>query len=75
MVEENFRRALLLSRGDLSIFVTRPISAAFIAVCTLLVLVQVGFWLRGRLREWKAAASQPSVQEDNPFPAGTVEDA
>ncbi|MBK4737368.1 tripartite tricarboxylate transporter permease [Noviherbaspirillum pedocola] len=50
MVEENFRRALLLSRGDLSIFVTRPISAAFIAVCTLLVLVQVFFWLRAKAR-------------------------
>jgi TctA family transporter len=57
MVEENFRRALLLSRGDLSIFVTRPISAAFIAVCTLLVLAQVFFWLRGRLRP-KAAAQR-----------------
>lgn len=30
MVEENFRRALLLSRGDMGIFVSRPISAAFI---------------------------------------------
>ncbi|MBK4738685.1 hypothetical protein JJB74_29070 [Noviherbaspirillum sp. DKR-6] len=50
MVEENFRRALLLSRGDLSIFVTRPISAAFMAVCTLLVLVQVFFWLRAKAR-------------------------
>ena len=27
MVEENFRRALLLSRGDLMVFVQRPISA------------------------------------------------
>lgn len=40
-VEENFRRALLLSRGDLAIFVDRPISAAFIAVCALVVTGQV----------------------------------
>ena len=31
MMEENFRRALLLSRGDMSVFVERPISAAFVA--------------------------------------------
>jgi len=30
MVEENFRRALLLSRGDLNVFLDRPLSAAFI---------------------------------------------
>jgi putative tricarboxylic transport membrane protein len=41
MVEENFRRALLLSRGDLTIFLTRPISAMFIVACALLVLAQV----------------------------------
>jgi TctA family transporter len=42
MVEENFRRALQLSHGDLGTFVTRPISAFFIAACVLLIAVQVG---------------------------------
>jgi TctA family transporter len=42
MVEENFRRALQLSHGDLGTFVNRPISASFIAACVLLVAVQVG---------------------------------
>ncbi len=37
MVEENFRRALLLSRGDLAIFVTRPISLGFVLACVLLI--------------------------------------
>ena len=37
MVEENFRRALLLSRGDMSIFVTRPISAGFVLACLLML--------------------------------------
>src|SRR6266702_181318 len=36
MLEENFRRALLLSRGDLLVFLQRPISAWFIGACTLL---------------------------------------
>jgi TctA family transporter len=28
--EENFRRAMLISRGDLGVFVERPISAVFV---------------------------------------------
>jgi putative tricarboxylic transport membrane protein len=42
MVEENFRRALQLSHGDLTTFVSRPISAFFVAASVLLVAVQVG---------------------------------
>lgn len=30
LIEENFRRALVLSRGDVSIFVTRPLSGLFV---------------------------------------------
>jgi len=37
MVEVNFRRALLLSRGDPMIFVDRPISLAFIIAAVLLI--------------------------------------
>jgi TctA family transporter len=39
MMEENLRRALLLSRGDWSTFITRPLSAALLVVCVLLLLV------------------------------------
>ncbi|MBO9514523.1 MAG: tripartite tricarboxylate transporter permease [Variovorax sp.] len=40
MMEENLRRALLLSRGDWSVFVTRPLSAGLlVATAALLVLV------------------------------------
>ena len=48
MLEPNFRRAMLLSRGELSVFVTRPVAAGFVAASTLLVLVQVVAWWRGR---------------------------
>ncbi|SPU50908.1 tripartite tricarboxylate transporter permease [Bordetella trematum] len=53
MVEENFRRALLLSRGELSIFVTRPISLGFIVACVLLIalLVTSAVRQRGRRKE------------------------
>ena len=39
--EENFRRAMLLSQGDLRVFVERPISAAFLAVGGILLLGQL----------------------------------
>jgi TctA family transporter len=40
MMEENLRRAMLLSRGDPFVFVTRPISAITLALALLaLVLV------------------------------------
>jgi TctA family transporter len=39
MMEENLRRAMLLSRGDWSTFVTRPISAVLLAMAVLLLVV------------------------------------
>lgn len=51
MIEENFRRSLLISNGDLAIFLERPISAGFMAVCSLLLLAQVCFWARAILRQ------------------------
>ena len=39
MMEEYLRRALLISRGDWSVFVTRPISASLLAVAALLLLI------------------------------------
>ena len=39
MMEENLRRALLLSRGDWSVFVTRPISAGLLAAAVLLLII------------------------------------
>ncbi|EHD20063.1 MULTISPECIES: tripartite tricarboxylate transporter permease [Brenneria] len=39
LLEENLRRALLLSRGDFSVFVTRPLSAGLLLAALLLVLL------------------------------------
>ncbi|WP_374639759.1 tripartite tricarboxylate transporter permease [Hydrogenophaga sp.] len=39
MMEEYLRRALLISRGDWSVFVTRPLSASLLAVAGLLLIV------------------------------------
>ncbi len=37
MMEENLRRALLLSRGTWSVFVTRPLSAGLLVAAVLLL--------------------------------------
>jgi TctA family transporter len=39
LMEENLRRAMLLSRGDPTVFLTRPISAGFIIASVLLLLL------------------------------------
>ena len=41
LMEENLRRALLISRGDWSVFVTRPLSAALMAVAAGLLVLAV----------------------------------
>ena len=39
MMEEYLRRALLLSRGDWSVFITRPLSASLLAAAVLLLVI------------------------------------
>src|SRR5918995_2468470 len=39
LMEENLRRALIISRGEMSTFVTHPISAGLLAVAALLLII------------------------------------
>ncbi len=63
--EENFRRSLLISRGDLTTFIQRPISAFFLAICVLLIAAQIYVWLRKPkiLSEEKAIEAQVQYSE------------
>jgi TctA family transporter len=70
LVEENFRRALLLSRGDLLVFFERPISAGFMTACILLVVLQIFFSLRSFYRNKQARVHPPAM----PLAAGTSVD-
>src|SRR3974390_1384725 len=54
--EENFRRAMLISRGDILVFVERPISAVFVALCAILIGSQIYFRLRGAKADLEPAA-------------------
>jgi TctA family transporter len=39
MMEENFRRAMLISRGDPTVFLTEPLSMAFLVLAALLLII------------------------------------
>ena len=41
MAEENLRRALQASNGDISVFFTRPISLAFLIVAVVFLFVTI----------------------------------
>jgi TctA family transporter len=47
-MEENLRRALLISRGDPTVFFTRPISLAFMIATLLVLLLMIAPAVRGK---------------------------
>jgi TctA family transporter len=55
MLEENMRRALLLSRGDFSIFLTRPISLSMLIVTVALAVI----FSRSAFRDRQARLANP----------------
>jgi TctA family transporter len=59
--EENFRRAMLISRGDILVFVKHPISAVFIGLCALLIVMQIVV----RLRAPKALPTEMALPTDH----------
>jgi TctA family transporter len=56
--EENFRRAMLIGRGNFMVFIERPISATFLALSVILIMTQMYFWLR---RRKSAAVETPAT--------------
>ena len=51
MLEKNLRQALILSDGNLSVFFTRPLSAASLIVSALLLLTAVLPFVQSKRRE------------------------
>ncbi len=51
MMEENLRRALLLSRGDPTVFATRPISAVMLGLAVVLLLIIIAPSIRKKREE------------------------
>lgn len=61
MMEENLRRALLIARGDPTVFVTRPLSAVFIGLTALILILTLS---RGRLSRKSRTAKAMKEQSD-----------
>ncbi len=61
MLEENFRRAMLISRGSFSVFVSRPISATLVTVIAAFFVWQVVASVRQWRRRSAAGAVQPQA--------------
>ena len=51
LMEENLRRAMLIARGDVTVFFTRPISGGLLAVAFLLLLLSLLPMIRKRREE------------------------
>jgi putative tricarboxylic transport membrane protein len=51
LMEENLRRAMLMSKGDPSVFVTRPISLGFMVATALILILMVAPAIRRRRHE------------------------
>ena len=63
LMEENLRRAMLISRGDPSVFVTRPISAGFLIGTVLLLVVMMLPAIRRRHSLATAEPTPPDAVE------------
>lgn len=63
LLEENFRRAMLISRGKFSVFVTRPISGTLIALSALFIAWNVAMFVAGarKQRARRAGTTTASV--------------
>jgi TctA family transporter len=56
MLEEYFRRAMIISRGSLTVFISRPISATLLGLVALLIAVHIVTAIR---RQGAARLSTP----------------
>jgi len=62
MLEENFRRAMLLSRGSFGTFVSRPIAGTLLGLIAVFILWQMYAFFRDT-RRGKAAPAVPAAVE------------
>jgi putative tricarboxylic transport membrane protein len=51
LMEENLRRAMLIARGDATVFLTRPISATLLGISALMLILALLPTIRGKREE------------------------
>jgi putative tricarboxylic transport membrane protein len=65
MADSNLRRALMVGQGDVSGFVTRPVSLVLILAIVIMVLSQLPAWRRWRARRsGSLPASAPRPEDE-----------
>jgi putative tricarboxylic transport membrane protein len=69
LAEQQFRRALAISQGDLSVFLTRPLSAALLAVAALVLMAPVAL----RLLSYNVGHGSNNGNGDGQGRAGHIE--
>lgn len=57
LMEQHFRRAMAISRGDYMTFIERPVSGTVLAITALLILFSIWAYYRGRKRGEDAEAA------------------
>ncbi|HTH98357.1 MAG TPA: tripartite tricarboxylate transporter permease [Stellaceae bacterium] len=60
-LEETFRRAMLVSDGNIWVFIERPVSAFFLALTLLIILLQVAF----KVSRWRRPPTAAAVVTDD----------
>ena len=61
MLEENFRRSMLLSRGSFEVFINRPISGTLISLIAAFILWQTVSFFRQRGKAKELAVAEPAA--------------
>jgi putative tricarboxylic transport membrane protein len=51
LMEENLRRAMLIARGDATVFITRPISAVLLFIAAVMLVLATLPMIRARREE------------------------
>jgi len=51
LMEENLRRAMLIARGDATVFLTRPISAVLLGISAFMLILSLLPAIRGKRDE------------------------
>ena len=61
MLEENFRRSMLLSRGSFEVFINRPISGTLISLIAAFILWQTVAFFRQRSKAKELVVAEPAT--------------
>ncbi len=72
MLEENFRRAMLLSRGSFKVFVDRPISATLLSFIAIFIVIQFVLFVRKARKTHGHIPADHSIIADTPVTATAV---